>query len=75
MIRKVMLMVCLLSLFLIFGCQGEQKSVSPEKSLNLKQKAESAEQIVEAHDGCYHRMTTYVSPRDIATATNPGFEQ
>ncbi len=71
MMRKVILIVYLLSLLLVLGCQEEQKPVSLEAGSRLGLES----QVVAGCCESCSRMLTIISPRDIAIARNPGIRQ
>lgn len=75
--RKITLVVCLLSLSLLLGCQEKQKGASLEKILKQEQKRALEAQIDGAWNGADMRLgsTDEMSPRDLAIAHNPGIEQ
>lgn len=70
-----MLIVYLLLLLLVLGCQEKQKPASLERSLMQQQKNELEEQILATCDDYSTRMTFEATPRDITIARNPGIEQ
>lgn len=76
MIRKAVLVMYLLSLLLVLGCQEKQKPASLIKILKQKQAQELAEQLTATSDwDGYSRMVLDIRPRDIVIARNPGIEQ
>jgi hypothetical protein len=73
--RKVMLVVCLLALSLLLGCQEKQMSASLEKSLKQEQKSQLQSSIAAVCEGCDTRMTLDVPVRDILIARDPTIER
>lgn len=75
MIRKTMLIVCLLSISLILGCQEKQKPASLEKELKQEQEKELEYSIAATCEGCDSRWAlNEETPRDLVIARNPGID-
>ncbi|MHB9069312.1 MAG: hypothetical protein ACYC54_02970 [Sedimentisphaerales bacterium] len=73
MARKVMLVVCLLSLSLLLGCQEKQKSASQINTIKQKQAKELKASIAGvSEDGIAVSNFYDMSPRDLMIAQNPG---
>jgi formamidopyrimidine-DNA glycosylase len=74
MIRQTILIVYILLLSLVLGCQEKQKPASLTRELKQEQKEELAGHIVATCDNCDTRMDLEVSPRDIEIARHPGID-
>jgi len=74
MVRKITLIVCLLSLALFLGCQEEKKSASEVKGIKQAQAKELEYSIANTCEGCDTRLALDVSPREIKIAHNPGVD-
>jgi hypothetical protein len=75
MIKKIMLIVCLVSLFLVAGCQETQKSKSLTEVIKSQQAKDLSDSFVTTCDG-YDRLTAMdLTPREIVIARRPGIEQ
>jgi hypothetical protein len=74
MIRKAMLIVCLLSLALVFGCQEGKKSASEIKEIKQEQANELAYSIAGTSEDSDIKWLLDVPPRDLVIARNPGID-
>jgi hypothetical protein len=72
--RKIMLVVCLLSLAFVLGCEEKQKPASLTNTLKQEQEKELAYSIAGTCEGCDTKMVLDVSPRDLVIARNPGID-
>lgn len=74
MIRKTLLIVNILSLMLILGCQEGKKSASFVEDIKQIQSRELKNSIVATCEGCNTYMDFYSTPRDIVIARNPAID-
>ncbi|MGB8226171.1 MAG: hypothetical protein WCE45_04795 [Sedimentisphaerales bacterium] len=76
MARKIVLMVCLLSLslLLVSGCEEKQKSASQVNAIKQKQAQELKYSIAGLSDDGNIKATLYETPRDLVIARNPGVD-
>jgi hypothetical protein len=76
MARKIVLMVCLLSLslLLVIGCEEKQKSASQVNTIKQEQAQELAYSIAGVSADDDTKATLYETPRDLMIARNPGVD-
>ena len=75
MARKIMLVVCLLSLSLVLGCQEKQKSASQIDTIKQRQAEELKSSIAGVSEDGISASNFYdISPRDLMIAQNPGID-
>jgi hypothetical protein len=74
MTSKIMLIVWLLSLSLMLGCQEQGKSASEIEKIKQVQAQQIEYSIANTCEGCDTRWSLEASPRDIEIAQNPGVD-